>query len=230
MAYTCSLSGECQRSSWSGEYATLEDCQANCQGTSAKDLIYKIYSFNPREALSLTDEDQARILSEAFGIRLEKGKEHFAPNLIEALVNEDYILPYREEGYIPPQADLIDKVMLEVFKDEELPLNWPALRDRFLKAMYSGYEYILDELHGGVNVDDRIMASLLIHQLDNSFKLLNGELTWPVNPNRLSPSLRSKYNTLERRIITLLPTIKQLFGDPLLPLEERVQGHNPFLF
>jgi len=83
--YSCSLGGQCE-TDWYGDYDSLEQCQSQCQGSEAVDLIYLILSYDWNKAFQATIPDQQELLRREFGLQVSRDEVR---RVVSYLANRD---------------------------------------------------------------------------------------------------------------------------------------------
>jgi hypothetical protein len=83
--YSCTIRGQCDPD-WPGDYDSLEQCQSQCQGSEAVDLIYLILSYDWDKATQASIPDQQELLKREFGLRVPRDQ---ARRVISFLANRD---------------------------------------------------------------------------------------------------------------------------------------------
>jgi len=219
MSYSCSFSGECEEVyRGEGYYATLEQCQEECQGAPAKDLLYQVYSFqDPKEWLLLAPSDQRELLQRYYGMNLIGVEDAEVQPIVRALAYQDWLTTSRY-GYIPPSFDVLDRLILELFTtaDVKYPLIWPEVRASFLDIITGTWEGLRQFGYPPVpNRDDYLIEEIIRH-LDHRFHLLGDRYHFMNNEAKW---LRDLKFDLKREFFRVLTTLYQLFG-PIIPLEE----------
>ena len=112
--FSCSFAGQCE-DNIHGEYASEEECRADCQGIPNKDIRYSIYEFAPAEARYLAPSDQAYVVKRLTGISLSPEEAVNTLDMLNRqawneLASDDRFLPYIRRNY---QGKLTFELILE---------------------------------------------------------------------------------------------------------------------
>lgn len=83
--YSCTIRGQCDPD-WAGDYNSLEECQSQCQGSEAVDLIYLILSYDWNKAFQATIPDQQELLRREFGLQVSRDEVR---RVVSYLANRD---------------------------------------------------------------------------------------------------------------------------------------------
>ena len=96
--YSCSFAGQCVQN-YRGLYASLEECQADCQAREAKALNYLIYQYaSNEELLELALEDQLELISQNYQIRLTPKEVDWVVQYLDNLIIRQAV---ENEGLLP---------------------------------------------------------------------------------------------------------------------------------
>jgi len=172
--FSCDFSGQCIEHA-QGPYSSREECQAQCQGAPAKDLLYSIYSYNLEEALTLPYTDQYQV------IRLFTGTGNFDPlqseEILTALVNHQYLLLARLLPEYVATFPPLDQFLLRIFSFVPVETDFSVVKEVFLEhqerswhslTVQSEREAMLNQLYNslalGLTTDPRLFNP------ENSFR------------------------------------------------------------
>jgi len=173
--YNCNLSGACVPSleSWSGQYASLEECQLACQpleDREALDLAYIVLGYDWDLALQLSPQDQMELVFRTFGDRVSG---EVAGSILYLLNHErvDELLALGRRidlpgltSYVESQLDDLDWFILELNKLARPTLYHSGRREQILRIISrilplqivsdaDAIYYITDNLSWHVEID-----------------------------------------------------------------------------
>jgi hypothetical protein len=85
----CNFKGKCEPHAQGIEYDSVADCERNCQGVEARDLMYEILQYEPELALEAAQSDQIEVLYRLTGVRLNC--PYNTSQVLKYLIEEDYM-------------------------------------------------------------------------------------------------------------------------------------------
>lgn len=199
MRYGCSIRGVCEPS-YVGDYASLEQCEAECQGSEAVDLVYLILSYDWATVVRATPSDQRELLKREFDLRVSLDD---AVMIVDYLAQDDFLSLLRYSSvfvdYVEERISSLDIFLLETIEilTPYYPLEWRSFRERAIReislelaevssslqpydhifyVMYGLEQRIATRLIGGITRDPNVietLSELVGSRLPELFRLLD---------------------------------------------------------
>jgi len=181
--YNCNLSGACVPglTTWSGRYATLEECQLACQpleDREALDLAYIVLGYDWDLALQLSHHDQMELVFRSFG---ERVSGEVAGSILYLLSHErvDELLALNLPwltSYVESQLDDLDWFILELNKLARPTLYHSDRREQILRVISrmlplqivsdaDVIDYITDNLSWDIEIDLNSLRGVRLNDL-----------------------------------------------------------------
>lgn len=128
--FSCSYSGQCEPDRY-GQFASQEECQANCSGIENKDIEYSIRSYDVGSALHLAPTDRIRVVKDAYGLIVPADEAY---KIIEAHAHSNWWVLRRYahmREFVESQIRGLDKLLLGYLSasiNERFPLDYQYFR------------------------------------------------------------------------------------------------------